>query len=341
MKTITPKVLTLVVLLFTLLLQAQTTTPPPPTFPSTIPENGLWWSRQDSGTSYSITIQNSLLFMVENTYDENGNPTWFTGSVQIPVFSSESDGSNPLTIDLMESTGGSCSGCSHKAPQTRNSGKQIILSFSDPSHGQLTTDDKQAPIELFNFNYGQGIARLESAWEINYQLASTLIEGFNKIGTNFSPISFDSSGNLIGGSDTVIGEVSSSIYLIHQTADPDMYLITTQPGFSSNQCRVGIYILTGLNALIGVYTLANAADNPQGIANQLTLIAKESFTSPDPSQVLISTAFRSSNVISKLILGPLNISLADLASKIDPFLDSATLANIKSLLLSLINQNDL
>lgn len=163
MKTISPKALILTVLIFTPLLQAQTTTPQPnplspsinssrsPTFHSTILESGLWWSPQDSGTSYSITTQNNVLFMVVNTYDQSGNPTWFTGSTQIPAYSKEPDGSNILAIDLLESTGGSCLGCPHQAPKTSNSQMQIFLSFSDRGHGQLTINGKQMNIVPFNF----------------------------------------------------------------------------------------------------------------------------------------------------------------------------------------------
>ncbi|BAW80438.1 hypothetical protein TAO_1068 [Candidatus Nitrosoglobus terrae] len=122
--------------------------------------------------------------MVMLAYDENGNPTWFTGSVKIPATSSESDGSHTLTIDLMKSIGGACPSCPNQTPQTHNSGKQLILSFSSLGHGHVTIDGKQRPIKPFNFNYGKGVEKLEGTWAMNYQSPSIKVNigGLNQIG---------------------------------------------------------------------------------------------------------------------------------------------------------------
>ena len=48
------------------------------------PENGWWWSTQESGRGYFLEWQGGQLFMAGYMYDDAGNPIWYLSGNSTP-----------------------------------------------------------------------------------------------------------------------------------------------------------------------------------------------------------------------------------------------------------------
>ncbi|CAB1274629.1 hypothetical protein [Candidatus Nitrosacidococcus tergens] len=130
-----------------------------------MPENGWWWNPSQSGIGYGLEVQNNTVFAALFIYDNNGNPTWYSGAGNITQNPTQNNSST--TIDLQQSTGGSCLGCTYTTPQTNAIGKQLLLTFNaDGSTATATVDGIATALQRMNFAYGEGVQLLLGAWTV-------------------------------------------------------------------------------------------------------------------------------------------------------------------------------
>lgn len=123
------------------------------------PEDGWWWNPAQPGFGYNIETQNGTVFVAVFIYDDDGSPTWYSGSGSIQ--------NNSVAIDLHRYKGGPCLGCTYTSPQTNSIGKQLVLTFDESkSKATATLDGITNHIERFNFKLGNKINQLLGAWII-------------------------------------------------------------------------------------------------------------------------------------------------------------------------------
>ena len=116
------------------------------TQPSFVPENGWWWSANESGRGYFMEFKNSFAFMAGYMYDASGNPLWYLAQGNMPsqqVFqNSWSQYANGQTM-----TG------AYKPATTLNANVgALTIQFQDATNATLTLpDNRKLPITRFRF----------------------------------------------------------------------------------------------------------------------------------------------------------------------------------------------
>ncbi|MGR6036574.1 MAG: hypothetical protein ACU4EQ_13100 [Candidatus Nitrosoglobus sp.] len=122
------------------------------------PENGWWWSPQESGMGFNLESQNGKVFIATYVYDSSGKPLWYSGSGELDYIYMT------VTIHLQLSQNGPCPTCPYQSPTTSDASLPITLQFTSKSKGSVSWQGKTTPIKRFNFNHGTGIQRLIGEW---------------------------------------------------------------------------------------------------------------------------------------------------------------------------------
>jgi hypothetical protein len=289
------------------------------------PENGWWWNPQEPGTGYNIESQDGTLFVATFVYDNKGNPIWYSGSGQI-------GGGTTVTVNLQQSEGGPCLGCAYSAAKTSNSGHQITLSFSDDGHGFVTINGHQTPIQRFNFNLGEGVSNILGVWVISVPIIPGAADGFGL--SDMIAYSQVSNGGAVG--KRLSGGISAAV----QTDDPNIYASLTQ--ISATENMVSVFALHGMNAILGMTAIVNAAASGQEAANEIKTHGKlligfrGASTSDIPGQVTTSAHAETLAAEDPQTLDTEDAS--NIAAEISLLVDSDTLEAIKGLTVSHASQ---
>ncbi|CAH9016838.1 hypothetical protein [Candidatus Nitrosacidococcus sp. I8] len=230
-----------------------------------MPENGWWWNPSQSGTGYNLEVQNSTVFAALFIYDNNGNPTWYSGAGTITQNSTQN--SSSTTIALQQSTGGPCLGCTYTKPQTSATGKQLLLTFNaDGSTATATVDGVTTALQRMNFAYGHGAQILVGAWTV----VSLPVPGASGELPNNSGVSnyiVCSSVNDQGGISCT--DIAGDAITITPTADGSgNYQALLPIPNESNSIAVKLR-LQGLNQLEGVATIVPSGADADTINSAL------------------------------------------------------------------------
>ena len=125
------------------------------------PESGHWWNPDESGSGYTIEIQDNHLFGSFYVYDEAGNPIWFTTSGFL-------DGNSYYNSFVAYSYDGTCIGCNYSEPETVESVyESVTIDFSTETTATLKFRD-YAPIQIerFNFFLGDELQKMRGEWQV-------------------------------------------------------------------------------------------------------------------------------------------------------------------------------
>lgn len=139
------------------------------------PEAGLWWNPNESGSGFTIELQDNLLVFTGYLGETNGQPVWYTSAGFL-------NGNALYEGDLLRFTNSQCAGCSYTgSPQNQRVGS-IRLAFdpNDSSRGTLTWNVpprplRSIPIERYYYYYkrsGDGSAPIQvtkmlGEWSLN------------------------------------------------------------------------------------------------------------------------------------------------------------------------------
>jgi len=99
----------------------------------TEPFNGTWYNPEQSGTGFSIDVQNGILFGVYYGYDDTGKPLWLT-FVNDLVASEEPNIMWILDADLRAFKNGNSFNNDYIAPELSNYNGQIHIKFTQKNH---------------------------------------------------------------------------------------------------------------------------------------------------------------------------------------------------------------
>lgn len=133
-----------------------------------LPESGWYWQPQEGGWGLNCTIQpanfaasGQFVFCAIFTYDEDGNPKWYTMSgeyVPNPDVYAWREGRGPMgtfVSPLYESQGGACPTCQYVPPATDPSALgSMTIEWDDPLNGTMTIGGVQTPIVYQYYHAG-------------------------------------------------------------------------------------------------------------------------------------------------------------------------------------------
>ena len=111
-----------------------------------VPENGWWWSTQESGRGFSLEMQGNALVMAGYMYAATGAPIWYLTAGPMTT-------SNTYTGHLQQYAMGQSIGGPYHPPQMVNANVGTVsVVFSDSKNGMLTLPDgRQVAITRFAF----------------------------------------------------------------------------------------------------------------------------------------------------------------------------------------------
>jgi hypothetical protein len=105
----------------------------------TMPMSGIWYNPEQSGSGFSIEIQNRKIFGAYYGYDESGQPLWLTfiGELQ--------DSESPeimwtVETKLLKFINGNCINCNYNAPNPVEFNKMIKIDFMQKNYASFSID---------------------------------------------------------------------------------------------------------------------------------------------------------------------------------------------------------
>lgn len=124
-----------------------------------VPENGWWWNSEFPGGGFNIEDQNGIIFLAMYTYDQSGNPIWYSGGGQLIK--------NVAHIDLHSFSSGSCPHCPYHPSEVNPVWETIELTFTSPEKGEIKwSGGDTTTIYRFNYGFGFGLDPLKGEWAI-------------------------------------------------------------------------------------------------------------------------------------------------------------------------------
>ncbi len=139
------------------------------------PEPGLWWNPNESGSGFTIELQDNLLVFTGYLGETNGLPVWYTSAGFL-------NGNALYEGDLLRFTNSQCAGCSYSGrPQSQRVGSlRLAFDANDPTRGTLTWNVpplpiRSMPIERYYYYYKRGgdgsapiqVTKMLGEWSLN------------------------------------------------------------------------------------------------------------------------------------------------------------------------------
>lgn len=120
------------------------------------PEAGLWWNPNESGSGFTIELQDNLLAFTGYLGEAGGAPVWYTSAGFL-------QGNALYEGPLLRFTGSQCAGCSYTGnPVSQQVGTlRLVFDANDPTRGSLTWNvppraPRTMPIERYYYYYKRG-----------------------------------------------------------------------------------------------------------------------------------------------------------------------------------------
>jgi hypothetical protein len=120
------------------------------------PEAGLWWNPSESGSGFTIELQDNLLAFTGYLGEPGGAPVWYTSAGFL-------SGNALYEGPLLRFTGSQCAGCAYTGlPSNRQVGTlRLVFDPNDPTRGTLTWNVppqpvRTIPIERYYYYYKRG-----------------------------------------------------------------------------------------------------------------------------------------------------------------------------------------
>ncbi|MCF6300316.1 MAG: hypothetical protein L3J52_04250 [Proteobacteria bacterium] len=124
------------------------------------PESGFWWNPEESGSGYSIEIQDNFIFVAFYVYDEFGNPTWYSANGFL-------DGNSFFDAFLNYTFNGSCIDCTYTRPITlHGDGGPVTIEFLTETTGTIQFGGAIKNFERFSFYLGNELEKMLGEWQV-------------------------------------------------------------------------------------------------------------------------------------------------------------------------------
>ncbi|MCF6318935.1 MAG: hypothetical protein L3J83_06615 [Proteobacteria bacterium] len=148
----------------------------------TEPFNGTWYNPDQSGTGFSIDVQNGILFGTYYGYDEQGKAIWLTFVGDL-VPSDEPNVMWTVDTDLLQFENGNAFNQDYTAPMATNYQGQIHLKFTQKNHALFSVNNGEeqniVPIIFgmpasanFPEQTSYRFPELEGVWTLTYHFKS-------------------------------------------------------------------------------------------------------------------------------------------------------------------------
>lgn len=112
------------------------------------PESGNWWNPNEPGRGFTIEIQDDFLFMTIYTYDNDGEPAWYTAQGRLI-------GNDRFVGEMIRFRNGQCLGCPFRPnQQVPGIAFPIQIDFLTEITARLIWPWGTLPIERLNFFLG-------------------------------------------------------------------------------------------------------------------------------------------------------------------------------------------
>ena len=95
-----------------------------------IPQIGLWWNPNESGTGYALDYKHGVLVVTVYSYQQNGAPQWYLAAGPLP--------NTTFSATLDKYTGGQCISCAYAGrPSLIGNDGTITINFSSATSATL------------------------------------------------------------------------------------------------------------------------------------------------------------------------------------------------------------
>ena len=118
------------------------------------PEPGLWWNPNESGSGFTIELQDNLLVFTGYLGETNGLPVWYTSAGFL-------NGNALYEGDLLRFTNSQCAGCSYSGPPQNQRVGTLRLAF-DALRGIGRNLARQPADAVVHGHLGQARSDVES-----------------------------------------------------------------------------------------------------------------------------------------------------------------------------------
>lgn len=150
------------------------------------PRIGLWGNEAESGSGYSIDIQNGIVAMTAYSYQPSGPSQWYLASGPLM-----NDG-HTFVATLDKYVGGQCISCPYSPASNAGNDGAIAITFQSETLATLSLPGgRTTVIQPFDFGYGPLPAGLLGEWIFVYDIVAggpTFAERYNFTATS-SPTS--------------------------------------------------------------------------------------------------------------------------------------------------------
>ncbi len=89
-----------------------------------VPQIGVWWNKDESGTGYSIDIKNGIIVIIIYTYESSGHSEWYLSSGAM------TDNNTKYTGPLDKYRNGQCISCAYSLPTKIGNDGAISITFT-------------------------------------------------------------------------------------------------------------------------------------------------------------------------------------------------------------------
>jgi hypothetical protein len=104
--------------------------PPSPPPPALVPQVGLWWNPNESGTGYALDYKHGVLVVTIYSFSVNGAPQWYLAAGPLEGYT--------FTATLDKYVGGQCIACTYSgSPSSVGNDGAITITFSSPTQATL------------------------------------------------------------------------------------------------------------------------------------------------------------------------------------------------------------
>lgn len=214
-----------------------------------VPENGVWWNPNESGTGYSFEIQNNVFAMYAYTFEPDGTPLFlYTGGAMT--------GDNQFSGTLMRADGGQCITCAYR-PATSTPAGSVQVVFDSPSTATMTFNGTRVTrVQRFAFGVDEASPfKVFGEWSFVIGSASSPVYYGDRIG--FAKAFISNEGYLMAfGSRT---GAASNLAMARKASDGSWYiLLDTSPSYYDFYS----FRFSGLNTMEGrAWTFLKGSSN--------------------------------------------------------------------------------
>jgi len=208
------------------------------------PRSGVWANLNESGSGYTIEIQEGVLVITIYSYQSGGAPQWYLASGPM------TNDQHNFTGTLDKYVGGQCISCVYagRPSLAGNDGTLSILFLSETSATLTLPGGRTTTIQSFNFGIGDPPTGLLGEWVFFYDVGTTTVANRFDFTSVLPPSSPEGSGiaadlaRVAGCELQISGEVAGMVVCAVANASGTKLLYVYAFRFGLDQTYDGLWI---------------------------------------------------------------------------------------------------